>query len=119
VYGGPPPYGGPAYGPRPYYYRYAPPQLRVRRVTDRPFTIGGGIGFGGLQLNQDGHTTSEQGMAYTARLGFGLVPGLILMWDIEGSIVDDRGTTGAADATRYQTAHLAALQLFLGERFFL
>lgn len=118
VYGGPPPYGAPVYAPHPTYYRYAPPQFRLRRVTDRPFTIGGGIGFGGLQLNQNGHTTSEQGMAYTVRLGFGLVPGLILMWDIEGAIVDDRGTTGA-EATRYQTAHLAALQLFLGDHLFL
>ena len=52
-------------------------------------------------------------MAYTARLGFGLRPGLILMWDIEGSIVD-RGPSVFS-----QTAQLAALQIFIGDRWFL
>jgi len=117
AYGPPPGYGRPyGYGPRPsYYYRYPPPPpARARRVTDRPFTIGGGIGFGGLKLiNDGGSSTSQSGMAYTARLGFGLAPGLILMWDIEGSIVD-RGPSVFS-----QTAHLAALQIFVGDRFFL
>jgi hypothetical protein len=87
--------------------------VRPRPVTDRPFTIGGGIGFGGLQLNEAGNRTAESGMAYTARLGFGLRPGLILMWDIEGSVVD-RG-----NAVFSQTAQLAALQIFVGDRLFL
>jgi hypothetical protein len=116
---GPPPYGAPpSYGPRPYgpppysYYRNRPP-MRLRSITDRPFTIGGGIGFGGLNLNERGGSTSQSGMAYTARLGFGLRPGLILMWDIEGAVAD-RG-----NAVVSQTAHLAALQMFVGDRLFL
>jgi opacity protein-like surface antigen len=87
--------------------------VRPRAVTDRPFTIGGGIGFGGLQLNQAGSSTSQSGMSYTARLGLGLRPGLLLLWDIEGAVVD-RGPN-----TFSQTAQLAALQMFVGERFFL
>jgi hypothetical protein len=83
-------------------------------VTDRPFTLGGGIGFGGLKfIDRAGNTESEGGFAYTARLGFGLHPGLLLLWDIEGATVD-RGY-----ATFNQTAHLAALQIFLGDRLFL
>jgi hypothetical protein len=119
MYGAPPRYAPPPvyapprpypYGPRP-YYRYAP--VRPRGITDRPFTIGGGVGFGGLQLNQNGTATSQSGMSYTARLGVGLCPGLLLLWDIEGSIVD-RGPSVYS-----QTAQLAALQMFIGQRFFL
>jgi hypothetical protein len=87
--------------------------VRPRAVTDRPFTIGGGIGYGGLQLTQGGNTTSQSGMSYTARLGLGLRPGLLLLWDIEGAVVD-RG-----QSTFSQTAQLAALQMFVGDRFFL
>jgi hypothetical protein len=52
-------------------------------------------------------------MAYTARLGLGLRPGLILLWDIEGARVD-RGNSVVS-----QTAQLAALQMFIGDRLFL
>jgi hypothetical protein len=84
-------------------------------VTDRPFTIGLGIGGGGLQLRDrlTDSTTSQWGTSYTARLGFGLAPGLILLWDIEGAVV-----TRNASFVR-QTAQLAALQLFLTDRLFL
>jgi hypothetical protein len=84
-------------------------------VTDRPFTIGGGIGFGGLQFPDPvtGGRTSEGGMSYTARLGFGLAPRLILMWDIEGAVAN-RGPSMFS-----QTAQLAALQVFLTDRLFL
>jgi hypothetical protein len=71
------------------------------------------LGFGGLQLVQGGQSTNQSGMSYTARIGLGLSPGLILMWDIEGSIVD-RGPSVFS-----QTAQLAALQIFVGDRFFL
>jgi hypothetical protein len=84
-------------------------------VTHRPFTIGGGIGFGGLQYQDQntGESHTQGAFAYTFRLGFGLGPRLILMWDIEGA---------AADDGRYvfsQTAHLAALQLFLTNKLFI
>jgi hypothetical protein len=112
-YGAPPP---PPPPPRYYYYSPPPPPPPPpRNVLYRPFTIGGGIGFGGLRLHDHatGMTTSEGGMAYTAHLGFGLAPRLILMWDVEGSVVN-RGASFFS-----QTAHLAALQLFLGDRLFI
>jgi hypothetical protein len=113
-YGGPP-YGRPRYAPPPsYYYAPAPPPP-PRQVLDRPFTLGGGIGFGGLSYRDPatGKTTSDGGMAYTFRLGFGLRPGLILMWDLEGALVN-RATVSTA-----QTANLAALQVFATRRLFL
>lgn len=124
TYGAPPPaYGAPqpAYGAPPpaqrsyYYYPPPAPPPPPRRVTDRPFTLGGGIGFGGLQFHDrvTGQTSSEGGFAYTARLGFGLAPRLILMWDIEGAVVSNNTSFVS------QTAHLAALQVFLTDRLFL
>jgi hypothetical protein len=83
-------------------------------VTDRPFTIGGGIGFGGLSSKDlYGTTTTTNGMGYTFRLGFGLRPGLLLLWDVEGTLVNRNG------AGTSQTANLAALQIFATQRFFL
>src|SRR3954471_8450655 len=120
TYGAPPAYGAsPAYGPPPghypppnYYYRYPPPP--PRQVIDRPFTLGGGIGFGGLSFKDAlGHTTTDSAMAYTFRLGFGLRPGLLLLWDVEGSFVNKNGS-GLS-----QTANLAALQIFLTQRLFI
>ena len=111
---GPPPSYGPPQGYGPYggnHYRYMPPP---RRVTDRPFTLGGGIGFGGLKfIDAAGNTDSQGGFAYTARLGFGLAPGLLLLWDIEGATVN-RGALAFN-----QTAQLAALQIFVGDRVFI
>ena len=111
-YGPPPP--APQYAPQYYYYPPAPPPPPPRRVTDRPFTIGGGIGFGGLRFNDKvgGVVTQDGGLAFTARLGFGLAPRLIIMWDVEGAVVD-QGPSFVS-----QTAHLAALQLFLTNRLF-
>jgi len=83
-------------------------------VTDRPFTLGGGVGFGGLSWrDQFGNSNGDGGMAYTFRLGFGLHPGLILMYDIEGSLINRNAGTIS------QTAHLAALQIFATQRLFL
>jgi hypothetical protein len=121
TYGAPPPYNAaPTYGPPPghypppnYYYRYPPPPPRL--VTDRPFTIGGGIGFGGLSFrNALGQTSADSAMSYTFRLGFGLRPGLQLLWDVEGAFVNKRDGSSVS-----QTANLAALQIFMGNRLFL
>jgi hypothetical protein len=122
----PPAYPPPGYGPPSYRYapyRYAPPPSYYaypsapppRNVLDRPFTLGGGIGFGGLTFNdqRDGSTSHETGVSYTFRLGFGLCPGLLLLWDVEGAVVD-HGSSRAE-----QTANLAALQLFVTRRLFL
>jgi len=114
-YAPPPAYGAPPPVPQYYYYPPPPPPPPPRRVTDRPFTIGGGIGFGGLRFHDrvGGGVTQDGGLAYTAHLGFGLAPRLIIMWDVEGAVVD----SGASFIS--QTAHLAALQLFLTNRLFL
>jgi hypothetical protein len=116
---GPTYYGQPQYGPPPrrypppsYYYQTPPPP--PPEPNYRPFTLGGGIGFGGLSfIDGTGRRVAAEGGAYTARLGFGLRPGLILMWDMEGSIAS-RGVTTAS-----QTAHLLALQLFPTRRLFI
>ncbi len=52
-------------------------------------------------------------MAYTFRLGFGLRPGLMLLWDVEGALIE-RNRTAVS-----QTANLAALQMFITPRLFL
>jgi hypothetical protein len=123
----PPAYPPPGYGAPPPYryapsYRYAPPSYYAypsapppRNVLDRPFTLGGGIGFGGLVFNDqnDGSKTHEGGLSYTFRLGFGLCPGLLLLWDVEGAVASHGSSTVS------QTANLAALQLFVTRRLFL
>jgi len=121
TYGAPPAYGArPAYGapsgqypPPNYYYQYPP--VSPRQVLDRPFTLGGGIGFGGLGFKDaiTGQNTTDGGMAYTFRLGFGLRPGLLLLWDVEGALVSRQGSAVS------QTANLVALQLFVSQRLFL
>jgi hypothetical protein len=118
-YGGPPSYGEPS-GTYRYHHLLQPPA--PRRVTDRPFTIGGGIGFGGLRLDDaSGGTWKHNGLSYTARLGIGLRPGLLLLWDIEGSTVDRSIIEGAVARVHSfsQTAQLAALQMFIGDHLFL
>jgi hypothetical protein len=124
TYGPPPGYlPPPPMRAQPYYYgptRYPPPRYSYyppppppRQITDRPFTLGGGIGFGGLHFSDaSGLHSTDGGMAYTVRLGFGLHPGVILMWDLEGTLVEQRGTAIS------QTANLAALQIFLTPRWF-
>ena len=109
TYYGPP--GGYSYPPNYDQPSYAPPP--PRQITHRPFTLGGGIGFGGLAFKDNlGNRESAWGMGYSFRLGFGLRPGLILLWDVEGSLINEG--TGAVS----QTANLAALQLFLSPRLF-
>ena len=129
VYGAPPAYAPRAYGPPPYQpyryapYRYAPPPTYYtyppppppRDVLNRPFTLGGGIGFGGLifENQSTGKQDHENGFAYTFRLGFGLQPGLLLLWDVEGAVANSGSSTIA------QTANLIALQIFVSRRWFI
>ncbi|HEY4393774.1 MAG TPA: hypothetical protein VGP64_06910 [Polyangia bacterium] len=127
VYGPPPPvypppvyrpyrYAPPRYryAPAPYYTPYMPPQ---RDVLDRPFTLGGGIGFGGLIFDDLADSTQKNvhrnGFSYTFRLGFGLRPGLLLLWDVEGTAAPYKSSSVM------QTANLVALQVFCTQRFFL
>jgi hypothetical protein len=64
-------------------------------VTARRLTGGGGIGFGGIGTLSS--VTRDDGTAYTLRLGFGVRPRLILMWDLEGAWASRAGiaTAGA------------------------
>jgi hypothetical protein len=134
VYGAPPAYAPPpvyapppprVYVPRYRYapYRYAPPPAVYyppapppRDVLDRPFTLGGGIGFGGLVYNDqfnNGNRIHQGGLAYTFRMGFGIRPGLLLLWDVEGAVANHDSSTIS------QTANLVALQIFATQRLFL
>ena len=61
-----------------------------------------------LQGHATARPATDSAMAYTFRLGFGLRPGLLLLWDVEGAFVNN-GTARAIS----QTANLAALQIFL------
>jgi hypothetical protein len=106
----PPPY---RYVPQP-YYAYTPAPPPPRDVLDRPFTLGGGIGFGGVTFEDShGNPAHQGGLSYTFRLGFGLHPGLLLLWDVEGAAA----THGTSTVT--QTANLVALQMFVCQRLFL
>ena len=126
TYGAPPAYGPPPVYPPPVYrpyYRYAPPPpyryapapyytypTPQRDVLNRPFTLGGGIGFGGLifddQNNSNNRGVHRDGLSYTFRLGFGLRPGLLLLWDVEGTAAN------YGSSSVMQTANLVALQIF-------
>jgi hypothetical protein len=116
TYGAPPTYGqAPGHYPPPNdYYRHPPPPP-PRRVTHRPFTLGGGVGFGGIAFKDSvGNSAAQNGMSYTLRLGFGLRPGVILMWDLEGAWVTRDDGSGTS-----HTANLLALQLFATNRLYL
>jgi hypothetical protein len=132
AYNPPPPpraYAPPAYPPPPYPpyryapYRYAPPPTYytyppaqpARDVLERPFTLGGGIGFGGLIFTDQytGQQVHQGGLSYTFRLGFGLRPGLLLLWDVEGAVANYGSSTVS------QTANLVALQIFATQRLFI
>jgi hypothetical protein len=113
--GYPPP--GPGYGyppPRPYSYYPPPPQMSVRSITDRPFTIGGSLGLGGLRFHDDTDTsTSDLGVGYSLRLGFGIAPRLQLLIGIDGA------TSGHGDFVYDQTIYYGGLQAFLTRQLFL
>jgi hypothetical protein len=132
AYGAPPAYSPvPTYPPPPPYayrpYRYAPyrypapayytppPAPPPRDPLYRPFTLGGGIGFGGINFfdQWSQQRASANGLSYTFRLGFGLRPGLLLLWDVEGTAASYKFSTVS------QTANLVALQVFATQRFFL
>jgi hypothetical protein len=106
-----PPVPVPAPVPVPYVPAPPPPP---RSPIDRPFTIGGGGGFGGLQFKDSaGNIQTTAAGAFTFRLGLGLRPGLLLMWDMEGAVADN------GVQTYRQVANLAALELFLTNRLFI
>lgn len=112
---GPPPgtvYYPPGYRPR---YGYAPPPPPPPGPVRRGFTIGFGVGVGALNVSDSAsHQDGDYGLSYSFRLGFGVAPSLILLWDIEGTDIDD-GYGGGGN----QTAHLFAVQFhpFAGRLF--
>jgi hypothetical protein len=117
-YGNPPGYrqGPRSYGypPQSSYYPPPPPPPSSRPVSDRPFMIGGSLGFAGLRFHdQDNQVTSDVGVGYSARLGFGIAPSLILLLGVDGA------TAGQGNFVYDQTIYYAGLQAFLTRQLFL
>lgn len=125
---GPPPSGygqapGPGYGYPPpppssrsrySYYPPPPPAMMTRPITDRPFTIGGSLGLGGLRFHDDNNqATSDLGVGYSVRLGFGIAPRLQFLIGIDGA------TSGHGDFVYDQTIYYGGLQAFLTRQLFL
>ncbi len=121
-YGQPPQQPPPGYGQAPprYPYHYPPPPPPPRpRGQRRGLTLGAGIGFGGLTATDGNKTWSfEGGLSYTFRVGLAVAPNLVLMWNCEGTVTTFRDELDDS-AQLNQTAHLAALQIFLLDRLWL
>ena len=117
-YGQPPASGGYGYPPPPPsrygYYPPPPPAMASRPITDRPFTIGGSLGLGGLRFHDDtNQSTSDLGVGYSVRLGFGIAPRLQFLLGIDGA------TSGHGDFVYDQTIYYGGLQAFLTRQLFL
>jgi hypothetical protein len=114
-----PPLGGPGYPPAPFppypppsYARasYGPPGVGP---PFRPFTLGLGLGVGGL-LFHDGHGRArEGGLSYTLRAGFGVTRGWLVFLGVEGT-----GTNHMTFGV-WQTAYLLGTQYFVLDRLYL
>ena len=125
-YGAPPP-PPPGYGsapgyvappPRYSYYPPPPPPLAQRSGTDRVFTIGGSLGLGAMRYYNYGldgsyQSTSGPATGYSARLGFGVGPRLLLLIGVDGAV-------SVSDNYVYdQSIYYLGLQAFLSQQFFL
>ena len=104
-----------AYPPQSSYYPPPPPpSSAAREVNERPFMIGGSLGFAGLRFHdQNNDVTSDVGVGYSARLGFGIAPSLIFLLGVDGA------TAGDGDFVYDQTIYYAGLQAFLTRQLFL
>jgi len=104
------------YAPPPGYYGpstyYPPPPARVRSGTYRPFTLGIGLGMGGLWYKDALGRTQEGGLSYTARIGFGITRNWLVFLGAEG--------TGAyhIEPQVGQTAYLMGAQYFVLDRLY-
>ena len=112
----PPPYGPPrryAYPPRYSYYPPPPPPPAPRLSTERVFMIGGSLGLGSMRYHdQNNVATSGAATGYSARLGFGIAPRLLLLIGTDGAIVDSSNVYD-------QTIYYLGLQGFLTRQVFL
>jgi hypothetical protein len=101
---------GPAYPPTAYgpLYSVTPPGAPFR-----PFTLGLGLGLGGLLFHDGAGRAREGGLSYTLRVGFGVTRGWLVFLGAEGT-----GTNHMSFGV-WQTAYLLGTQYFLAERLYL
>ena len=104
---GPPP-GYPGYYPQQYYT--PPPQPRG---VHRPFTLGLGLGVGGLAFYDAFGRTGEVGLSYTLRVGFGITRNWLVFLGVEGTGVNH------ANHGVWQSGFLLGAQYFLFNRLYL
>ena len=84
--------------------------------------IGGSLGLGGMHYHDSSNVpTSGPATGYSARLGFGLAPRLLLLIGIEGAVADS-GYTSDSQVANYvydQTIYYVGVQSFLTRQVFL
>jgi hypothetical protein len=105
----PPPPENPPAGPG----GYAAPGYPVEPVRYRPFTLGLGLGAGGLAFHDGNGRAREAGLSYTVRIGFGVARGWLVFVGAEGT-----GTNHMTYGV-WQTAYLLGTQYFILERLYL
>jgi hypothetical protein len=117
--GHPPPAGPPEYppaGPGGYggYGGYgAPSYPPAPGARYRPFTLGLGLGAGGLTFRDANGRTREAGLSYTVRIGFGVTQGWLVFIGAEGT-----GTNHTTYGV-WQTAYVLGMQYFILQRLYL
>jgi hypothetical protein len=79
----------------------------------RPFTLGLGLGVGGLLFHDGSGQAREGGLSYTLRAGFGVTRGWLVFLGIEGT-----GTNHMTFGV-WQTAYLLGTQYFVLDRLYL
>ena len=93
-YGGPPPYAPPPpryYHPYRRYYQPAPPppQYSIEPVTYRPFSVGFGLGVGGISIRPHDTSTFKNdgsiGLGYNLRFGLGVSPRWSIVLSADGA----------------------------------
>ena len=107
----PPQMPPPPYGPPPGYGSYPPPSYypppAPSRSLYRPFTLGLGLGLGGLNFRDAMGRVSEPGLSYTMHLGFGITRNWLVFMGLEGTHVDH------AEHGIGQTSYLMGAQFFV------
>jgi hypothetical protein len=110
----PPPYGPPPGYPPSGYGSYPPPGYPAPTPgLFRPFTLGLGLGVGGLVFHDGYGRAREGGLSYTLRVGFGVTRGWLVFVGAEGT-----GTNHMKYGV-WQTAYLLGAQYFFLDRVYL
>lgn len=123
-YGAPPRYYYPPPPPPPsgYYGRrytyYPPPPPPPVYSLERPFMLGGSLGFASLHYDTGAGTTSNAAVGYSLRLGFGIAPRMLFLIEVNGAAASDTDVYGYSVAYD-QTLYDLGLQVFLTRKFFL